>query len=323
MQIRGSKPKIFLRESAAVIHMDVVIALIPLLVMAVFSFGPRILLTAAVSVGVAVGAELLCERLMGKKLRFCFTPVITGLILALLSPVTISYWILAAGSFFAIAVVKMPFGGLGRNPFNPAAAGWCLMALCAPMKMFSYPGLSDGMRIPLFGASGIEYEASAAALLRQGKATVRSLSEIFFGRLPGPAGTIAVLLLLACGFYLLCRKTIAWQIPAAYIAACGVAALLFPRAPGTLWPLVSELSAGSLLFCAVFMLTDPVTSPKKSSSRIAYAALAGILTMAFRHFSAFEQGAPFAILIVNALAPGLDMMFYTLRKGVFSLHGKK
>ncbi|HCC34960.1 MAG TPA: hypothetical protein DEQ02_04735 [Ruminococcaceae bacterium] len=322
MYTESGKPKMILRESSSAIHMDVFIALIPLLFMAVFSFGPRALLLSAVSVGAAVAAEMLCKRLMGQKRGFCLTPVITGMILAMLSPVTMPYWIIAAASFFSIAAVKMPFGGLGRNPFNPAAAGWCLMALCAPAKMFSYPAVQDWMRIPLFGAGRIEYEASTAALLREGRVSMASLGDIFFGRPSGPMGTITVLLLLACCFYLVFRRAAAWQIPVFFLVGCSAAALMFPRAPGVLWPLASEIFSGSLLFCGIFMLTDPVTSPKRALSRIAYAFLAGILTIALRHFGAFEQGAPAAVLIVNAMAPGLDMMFYALRKGVLSLYGK-
>ena len=184
--------------------------------------------------------------------------------------------------------------------------------------MFSYPLPFD--RIPLWGqaaSSGqLVYQAGEMSVrlyqnpvfvLKVGGIPTNSLSEMLLGNYPGPMGATNILVLLACLCYLIYRGTVRWQLPISFLASCAAVVLLFPReSTDRIQSLLYELMSGLLLFAAVFLLSDPVTRPKRDSALIVYGIFAGIITMFCRYSGGFEESVTFAILLANAVMPAID-----------------
>ena len=127
------------------------------------------------------------------------------------------------------------------------------------------------------------------------------------GNFAGAMGATNVLVLLACGLYLILRRKIHWTMPLTFFATVAVFILTFPRTDASFARnIMYELCGSSVVFGGIFMLSDPVTMPKRTSSKIFYAFFAAILTMLFQYYGAFDQGVPFAIIIINVFAPLLD-----------------
>lgn len=292
-----------------------VLALLALLVIPVARYGFRPLIAA----GASVMTALLC------RIVFCLirrraisqselSVTVTGLIVPMLLPLNAPLWLPCMASAFAVLAVREPFGGFGRNPFNPAAAGVAFAALCWPGRVFSYFDPGSPAVFPPFGEGTFQTTPSPAAVLKQGlKPDVLPLNMLW-GDVPGPLGTTAVLVIAACGLFLFLSRAAKPETTACFLGAAALIAALFPRILCS--PLTSvkyELLSGSLLFGAVFMATDPVTSPRTLLGRCLYGAFAGAMTMAFRRYGVCEQGVCFALLLADAAAPLLDSAVFRLR----------
>ena len=301
----------FLRSEAGVPAMmgDQVLALLLLLIIPTLYYGFRVLAMAAVTVAVCVVSEILCCLLEKKEIHFrVASPVVTGLLIVMLMPAGISFWAPAAAAAFSVFVAKAPFGFLGHTPFHPAAAGVVFATLCWPGKMFLYPDMGKGISLPLFeDCYQLPSVQGPAAALKDGVRPDMVPLEMLWGQYAGPIGATSILVAAACGLYLFVRRTADWRMTAGFLAAAALYAALFPRIIGS--PLTSvkyEMMAGSLFFCAVFLVTDPATSPRSIPGKYVYGVLAGLMTMLFRYFGVYEQGACFALLLANAFAPVID-----------------
>jgi electron transport complex protein RnfD len=299
----------FLRrgERGALMSTDVLIALVPLCVFTSAYYGLRPVFLVLTGLTTAVLAEAFGCLLMKRRPTVsdgsaAVTGAIIGMLVSPLSP----YWLPAAGAIFAIVAVKLPMGGSGRNLFNPAAAGIAAISLCFPGFFFNYPDPGLGRPLPLgeIAMSGIP---SPASQLASGGQPLYSPVMLLLGDFPGPIGATAVAILLACGLYLFVRRSLSAHITLSFLASCAVIAALFPRASGaSAGSVMVELCSGYLLFCGIFMLNDPVTAPRHWLGRIAYGIFAGVLVMLMRFFGRFEEGASFAVLLVNAFSTTLD-----------------
>ena len=306
MNAKIAAPFIHSKTNPRLLILDVLLACLPLIGMGVFFYGPRVLAVCAVSAASAVLAEFfICLALRRRRSVGDLTALLTGLFVALLCPPSVPYLLPAVGSVFAILVVKFPFGGRGRNLFNPAAAGVCFLILSAPGIMFRYPDVTAG-RLPLWGEAAAAPAASLTALLRNGGALPTGAFELLVGRFSGPTGNAFALVVVACGLYLITRRVLPWQTAAGFLLPCILIAAIFPRGSGALISVFLELCSGSLLFCAFFLAADPSSSAKTTWGRFFFGLLAGAATMLFRYSGVYEQGAPFAILLANAFAPVLD-----------------
>ncbi len=288
---------------------DVEIALLALLVFSCFSYGLR----PALVVLVSVLSALFCE-LAGNAVRhqrpsvFDGSAMVTGTMIGLMmSPIT-PYWVPALASAFAIVVVKIPFGGFGRNVFNPAAAGMALATQCFPTRVFTYPDVTANGKLPLWTLpETLVIKSSPAADLAMGAAADFSFADVAWGELCGPIGATALFVLLAAAVFLMLRRTVSPYITLPYLAVCVVAAMLFPRSAGGVgYNIALEISSGYLLFAGIFLLNDPVTSPRFNPARVAYGAIAAVMVMLLRHTGRFEEGACFAVLLMNACAPLIE-----------------
>lgn len=291
--------------------MDVEVALLALLTFSFACYGWRPVLLTALSVLSAVFCELFGNAMRHQRPSvFDGAALVTGTTVGLLmSPLT-AYWVPVLASAFAVVVVKLPFGGTGRNLFNPAAAGMALATQCFPTRVFTYPDIAamDG-DLPL-GAlpEGFVTRLSPAAELAAGAKANFSFSDLLWGKISGPIGATAVLVLVAAALFLFLRRTASPSVTLPFLAVCVIISVLFPRSDegGFKYNMALEVCSGYLLFAGIFMLNDPVTSPRHTSARIVYGVLAGILTMLLRHFGRFEEGTCFAVLLMNAFAAPID-----------------
>lgn len=297
-------------DNVRTLNMDVLITIVPLCIFSAVYYGLRPVFLILAGIATAMVCELLCCLLMKRTPTVMDgTAAVTGgLIGALMSPMA-PYWMPVVGAAFAILVVKMPMGGTGRNLFNPAAAGVAILTLCF-RSMFAYPDPGYGKQLPIAGLipPGIVETSPAAQLVSHGQ-TLYSAQTLLLGGFPGPIGATAILILAACLLYLVSRRAVSVLITLPYLGTCAAMAALFPRMSGGVVSSVTiELCSGYLLFCGIFLLNDPVTSPRNWLARILYGVIAGVLVMLLRYFGRFEEGACFAVLLVNAFASTLDRL---------------
>lgn len=289
---------------------DTLFTLSVLLILPVVQYGVRPIVMAGITMLVCTICEIIFSLIQRKRIAVTDgSSMVTGLIIVMLMPVNAPMWLPCMAAVFAIIVAKMPFGAFGHTPFNPAAAGTAFAALCWPHLMFSYINVNSGL-LPSFNDCTGEMVSSPAAVLKNGlKPDIYPL-DMLWGVFEGPLGTTGILIICACGLYLFIKRTANIEITASFLLAAALIAAFWPRiACSPLTSIKYELMSGSLLFCSVFMVTDPVTSPGTKPARILYGLICGALAMAFRRFGAYEQGVFFALLIANALAPMIDELF--------------
>lgn len=287
----------------------VLLCLIPLVGFSCLHYGLRPLLLVLCGMLSALTVDLVCGLLrFGRPSISDATALVTGgLIGAMMSPLT-PFWVPAIGSAFAIGVAKMPFGGTGRNIFNPAASGMAFCAICFPTRLFVYPDPSLTNSLPLFDTSSVITAASPTAQLSSGGTTSYDGISLISGTFPGAIASSGVLILLACALYLFMRRSSSPLIFIPYVVVCAIGAALFPRATtvSVLNGVLLEIGTGLLLFSGVFLLSDPVTAPRFWLARVLYGILAGIFTMLLRHYGRFESCEFFAVMLVNSFSPLLD-----------------
>lgn len=303
-----SSPHMRHEDTTRLIMLDVIIALCPALVWAVYLFGARALTLTAVSVGSAVLFEYLYRLIMNKSNDIGdLSAAVTGMLLAFCLPVSVPLWMPAVGSFFAIVIVKQLYGGIGKNVVNPALAARVFLFLAFPGDMARFTVPSE--KLPALSLKGADIVASATPLasLKEGVAPPDSLLDLFLGNCAGCIGEISVLLLLAGALYLFVRKIITWQIPVCYIATVAVLSYLFPASGmDAVQYVLSTLCSGGLILGAFFMATDYVTSPVTYRGRIFYGIGCGLITVFIRTCGSYPEGVSFAILVMNCLAWYID-----------------
>ena len=304
-----TSPYIRYRESCRTVMSDMVIAVAPLYFMACFYYGIRALVVGLTAVLTCLAADWLASLVSGNhqiNLRD-WSAIVTGMLLALMMPASVDLRVVIFSSLFAIWVVKAPFGGTGNNLFNPAAAGAAFALVCWPSQMLNYPApLSP---LPLAVDQSVRLMQGPAATLSLGGVPNVGLTELLLGSFPGPMGASNVLIVLACLAYLVVRRCVKWYVPAAFLATASIVPLfLHNTALSAGEAVLYELGAHSLLFVAVYLLSEPATCPKRNLARLMYAAVAGVCTSLFRYFGAVEQSAVFALILMNAVAPLFDYL---------------
>ena len=304
LQYEPKAPYVRNRDSAFTVMMDVVIALLPLYFMAFYFYGLRALMLGLASVAAAVVSDFVCILLEGKKPYFRdISSVVTGMMLPLMMSAATPYYVVVSASVFAVVFVKHVFGGVGQSAFNPAAAGFAFAVACWPVQVFSYPAPFSSLEP--FGTISAGLSSGPAWNLFQGGVPANDILDLLLGRFLGPMGLTNILVLATCLFYLLFRGAISWQAPAAFFGIMVLAMLLFPRIPESgPMSLVYEATTGMWVFGGIFMLNEPGTLPKRSSSRLAYGALAAVFTILFQRFG--RQTFAFALLLTNVFSFTLD-----------------
>lgn len=300
---------------------DVLIALTPVVMFSIYRFGMDSVIRILVSLIVMVGLEAIAfgmmqkpiksddfkERLKSRYKNFTINnitaPAVSAIIFAMLVPSKLPLYAVVAGASFGIIVAKMLFGGMGSNIFNIAAAGRIFIGL-ALTDMFA--GTYDGVDMIAGG--------TALTAIRTGAGfpyTLNSYSliDMFLGNIPGSMGEISALAILIGMIYLLIRKSADFRV---VVSSLATFTLLIFVAGLKLYPeqvieyTLFHLLSGGILFGAVFMITDPVTSPVSRPGRWIYGILVGALVVLIRLFGAYPEGVAFALIFSNMFVPLID-----------------
>ncbi|MBD3296359.1 MAG: RnfABCDGE type electron transport complex subunit D [Candidatus Omnitrophica bacterium] len=285
----------------------VIKALIPALAAAVWFYRwEAVGVMAAATAGSVITEYLIC-RIRNRKSRIGdMSAVLTGLLLALVLPPAIPLWMAFLGGVFAIALGKEVFGGLGHNVFNPAllARAFLMAAFPVALTTWSRPFTLDTVTT-----------ATPLGLAKFEQVATPYLS-LFLGNIGGCLGeTSAVAILLGFG-YLLYNKIIDYRIPVAYLGTVLVLATIRHLiVPEMSMPPVFHLLAGGLLFGAVFMATDPVTTPVTKKGRWIFGAGCGMVTMIIRFWGGLPEGVMYSILFMNAFTPLINRISRPRRFG--------
>lgn len=304
----------------------VVIALLPALLVSFYYFGVGAAVVCITSVVSCVFFEWAINRYLLRNRNLSVldgSAVITGLLLGFNLPSNIPVWIVVIGSLVAIGIGKMTFGGLGCNPFNPALVGRCFLLVSFPAQMTSWPVAGQQWRY-----MDAVTEATPLSIMKEaaktGDATVLeklpdSLSMILgnngaaFGG--GSIGEVCALALLAGLAYMLWRNIITWHIPISILLTIFAFSGILHIVDSSYADPMTVLFSGGVMLGAIFMATDYVTSPMTHKGQIIYGVSIAVLTIVIRNWGAYPEGMSFAILVMNAFTPLINMYVRPKRFG--------
>lgn len=287
----------------------VIIALLPCVAAAVYFFGLRVLAMMAVSYLVGGLVEVVFAIVRKEEINEGF--LVTGMLFPLILPPALPLWMVGLGVAFGVLVGKEVFGGTGRNPFNPALVGRCFLGIGYPVAMsgnWVVPGEGLLGRSLQYVHGGMTDAITMATPLVGAKSgTYASMMDLFLGRVTGCAGETSALAILLGAAFLLVTGVLNWRTVTAVLGSFTVAAVGLHHAyPAAFGPPGWHLLAGGLLFGAVFMATDPVTSPVTNRGKWAYGILIGVTIVLIRNLTGYVEGVMFAILLGNICAPVID-----------------
>lgn len=288
--IVASSPHIKDKATTSRIMLDVIIALMPTAILSVYYFSYVAALIIVTSVSSCVLFEYLFNLITKKRhTETDLSCVVTGLILALNMPPLKSSIILSViGAFVAIVIIKMLFGGIGQNIFNPAAAARLFLTASFSSLMTVYVApLTDGIT------------AATPLAIPEGE-VLPSYLDMFLGKTAGSLGETAAITLIAGGIYLIFRKVITWEIPVTYIGTVALLSYVFGQDP------LYCVLAGGLIIGSIYMATDYTTSPMTRKGKFIFAAGLGLMTASIRKFGSNTEGVAYSLLFMNALVPLID-----------------
>lgn len=318
-------PHLHGNESTKSLMRDVIIALAPSLLVSVYFFGFSAIKLALVGVATAVAVEFVIQRYIVKSKITVndYSAALTGLLLSLNLPPNSPWWIMFIGSVVAIGIAKMTFGGVGQNLFNPALVGRVFLLVSFPVIMTDYSIPTSWFREGIDAGSG----ATALSIVKEGLAKGLTMDQIFpennfsyaqmlFSKIGGSVGEVSALALILGFVYLLIRRVIRPHIPVAIIGTVLLFSAIF-------WLINPQIYAdhlfnvltGGILIGSIFMATDYVTSPMSKKGMVLYGVGIGIITMLIRYWGAYPEGISFAILIMNATVPLINMYFKPAKFG--------
>lgn len=278
----------------------VLLALIPAFLVALYVFRLDALIITLSAVVFCILFEYVIVKYLLKKEPSVFdgSAIITGVLLAFNVPSNLPLWILALGCLFAIGVVKLSFGGLGNNIFNPAIAGRIFLLISFPAQMTTWP-------MPAIAEStDAVSSATVLGVLKNNPEALPSLNDMFFGFEAGSIGEMSAVAILIGLVYMIWKKVITWHIPVSIITTVTLfTGIIYIFNPIELYNPILHLASGGLMLGACFMATDYVTSPMTKKGMIIYGVGIGIVTVAIRLWGAYPEGVSFAILLMNALTP--------------------
>lgn len=280
----------------------VILALLPAAAASIYFYGwqaVKIILVSYIAGGVV---EVIFAVIRKKEIEEGF--LVTGLIFPLILPPTVPMWVVVVGITFGVFFGKEVFGGTGRNIFNPALVGRLFITIAFPQIM------SSSWQKPFADA------ITSATPLSMFKTQVflTPNMELLLGQAAGSMGEIFRLGIIIGGLFLMVTRVSNWRVPVSYLGSVFIFSLLGNlAAPAKIAPPAFQLLAGGLLFGAMFMATDPVTSPFTRTGKIVFGIMCGLLTVLIRSFSGYTEGVMFSIIFMNALTPLIDHTILSLK----------
>jgi Na+-translocating ferredoxin:NAD+ oxidoreductase subunit D len=324
--ISGS-PHVHGDENVKKIMYTVVYAMVPAILVSIYFFGLDAARVLLISVMACLFFEWAIQKYLikGPVTINDGSAVVAGILLAFNIPANIPSWIIIIGALVTIGVAKMSFGGLGKNPFNPALVGRVFMLISFPVQMTSWP-------VPkaLFSSQVTDAITGPTALgiLKEGVGAGKTIEQIMAdpnmpayidrltGNMTGSLGEMSALALILGGIFMVIRKVIDWQLPVSIIATVFAIAGVFHLIDPTHYiDPTFHLFTGGLMLGAIYMATDMVSSPMNMSGKVFYGVGIGLITIIIRLWGAYPEGISFAILIMNAFTPLINSAFKPKRFG--------
>ena len=315
----------YIRKNVSVKRMmlDVIFALLPVTLFAMIQNGWSAIYVLLISLSTMILTELIAHLIMKwpreMKFKEAFTKegiqkicslytvnnftasIISGLIYALILPAGCNWYVVFIGALFGMLIGKMVFGGLGSNIFNPAAVGRIFVGVCFGSK------IGEAYKTSHLYPAGVDAVAGGTPLVDKSY----SLLDMFLGNIPGCMGEVSALLILVGAIYLFARRSADLRVTLSYLLSfiiiMGVKVFVeggFTASSAK--ELLYQTLAGGLLFGAVFMVTDPVTSPTTKFGRVLYGIIGGCIVALIRALGAYPEGVAFSILLINMITPTID-----------------
>ncbi len=317
LEIRTS-PHVLSGGSVDSIMANVVVALMPTVVFAIWAFGLAAIFTLAGALGSCLLAEWLMCRAAGRENTLRDNSVvITGLLYGLTLPPACPLWVVVVGGFVGVGLGKALFGGLGHNPFNPALVGRTFLQAAFPVTMTTWTPAFSPMRfdalpvatltVPFMRAAPDALSGATPLAAWKFDGELTAVSDLALGLVGGSTGETSALLIAVGGLYLIGRNMMSWRIPLAILGTVALAsALLHAISPDAYAPPLFMLFSGGLMLGAVFMATDMVVSPVTPVGAWVYGVLIGAIVVVIRAWGAMPEGVMYAILLGNAATPLID-----------------
>ena len=280
--------------------------------------GLRVLSIGLISNATTLVADIIVGLIKGKrKLKDIFKFVlksysyVTALIFALCLPAGTSFYVVVIGALVATLIGKYVFGGFGNNIFNPAIIGRIFVGLCFPDKLQTIQIVDKTNIDTISGATltgSIDWNSGVSSFAGNDKL---SLLQIIFGEYQGAIGETFTILLLVAAIYLIIRGIINYRLTIGFLLTAALCSIGIALVNGVEFAnigsyLLTSMSTGGLMFASVFMITDPVTSPKSQDGKIIYATIAGFFAIFIRVFSSYPEGVMFSIALANMVTPLID-----------------
>ena len=313
--VLSTAPFVHAPMSTTRVMFEVCIAALIVLAFSTWHFGIGALLVVGAATLGAVGSEWISNRGAERSPISDFSALLTGLLLGLTLPPGLPLWMAFVGGVVAIALGKLIWGGLGQNVFNPALVGRAFLMAAFPNALTTWTPPADGafatmapglFVAPMSGA-GPDVLSSATPLgLAKFEATASPVMDLFLGSVGGSIGETHALLLIVLGLVLAARRVFDWRLPVSTLLSvvvfAGLLHLFVPTQSGAL----THLFSGGLLLAAVFMVTDPVTTPTTHRGAWVFGVGVGFLVVLIRAYGGLPEGVMYAILLMNALSPHIE-----------------
>ena len=319
LEIRTS-PHILSGYSVDTIMFNVVLAMLPTVLFAVYAFGLAGFLTLVVALlSCLITEHFVCVANGRATTVRDWSITITGLLYGLTLPPALPLWMTAVGGVIAVLLGKALFGGLGQNPFNPALVGRALLQAAFPVAMTTWmPGFTEGrfsslpsstLTVPFAEPVYDGLTGATPLSLWKFDHQITHVTDLATGFVSGSTGETSALLILAGGLYLIARNMMNWRIPVTILGTVAVfSGILHLAAPDQYAPPLFMLTSGGLMLGAMFMATDMVGSPMTSLGCVIYGIVIGAMVVVVRIWGGMPEGVMYAILLGNALSPHLDRL---------------
>ena len=280
----------------------VIIALMPAVLAAICFYQLAAIKIIIVAYAAGGLVEVIFAIIRKKEIEEGF--LVTGLIFPLILPPTTPLWVVAVGVIFGTLFGKEVFGGTGSNIFNPALVGRLFITIAFPKIM------TTAWVMPFADA----VTSATPLTVYKTSHTITPYLSLLIGNCAGSMGETFRLGIILGGLFLMFTKVSNWRIPVSYIGSAFLFSLIGHKfSPETIAPPVFQILTGGLLFGAMFMATDPVTSPFTKAGKFIFGILCGILTILIRSFSGYVEGVMFSIVIMNAFTPLIDHVVIAIK----------
>ncbi len=298
-------------ETTVNLQIDLLVGLLAVMVIAIVQNGLRVLAICAVSAFVSWATETLGLLIMRKPNENYIRSISTGILIALLCPVTVSIWLPASASFFSVLIFSVILGSTeyGRL-FTVPSIAWIFMLSVAPRAMTVYPVISDFSFFPIFdNINSYHSTRSIAQLLQANSTPPYTFSNLLTGNYPGGMGTTCIFVILAVCIYFIFRKSMAWQVSLSMILTVTAFALVFNRTGSSvIFSVLYELTATSYIYIAVFVAGDIINAPMLTAAKVLYGVVIGVITMLCRYIGLGEHCVVIALLICNFISEFFDLV---------------